>query len=79
MVSLDKSGLLQTLHKTGKCWRVPGVHFVRFRDLDEGEEREGKFRRICFDCSPDGKIEVSFEKVSSSSDSSDSSSTGAAV
>ena len=78
VVSTQENGKLQTLHRTGSCWRIPGLHYARYIVLDEGEEREGKFDKLCIDRFPKSKnskeltVETTSESDSSSSSSSSS-------
>lgn len=77
-VSLNAMGAHQTIHRQGKCYRLPGVHVTRFVTLDEGEHKEGDFQRVCKDCFPGGKIDEAVssssgtESISDSDDDSDS-------
>jgi hypothetical protein len=72
VVSVDKGGVSRTLHKTGRCWRVPGVHYLRFITLDEDEEKQGMYSKVCRDCFPRESADASSNSDSSSSDSSSS-------
>jgi hypothetical protein len=42
---------LRTLHRVGKCWRVPGVHYQIFETISEADARSGAaYKRTCKDC-----------------------------
>ena len=76
VISLSGKGTVKTLHVVGQCWRKPGIHYLKFSFLDEGER--GGYHHICKDCFPDSKDPLADDsndegRVDSSSDSSDSS------
>ena len=56
VVSHRACGKARTLHRIGRCWRMPGVHYSKFtvlKDLDSIEDVSlGQFERICKDCYP---------------------------
>ncbi len=79
VASQCRAGKDLTLHCVGKCWRIPGVHYARYVELDSTEiaqvnSNEKVFNRVCSDCFPKGlkpeKV-VADDKIDSS-DSSDS-------
>ena len=66
-VSQMKNGKGNTLHQVGRCWRVPGVHYMDFRLLSVSDlttvPKDLNYQRVCRDCFPR-------QDESSSSDSS---------
>ena len=56
VVSHKSSGKARTLHRVGRCWRKPGVHYRSFTVLESMHSIEdvtiGAFERICKDCYP---------------------------
>ena len=52
----DKKGA-RTLHRTGRCWRVPGRHYRRFEVLTDSPltaPAAGLYSRLCSECFPRG-------------------------
>lgn len=73
VLSLNSKGLSKTLHRVGSCWRMPGLHYVRFEIIEDDEIPTLKSTvHICFDCFPKGNSDLN--KSGSESDSSDDSS-----
>lgn len=70
-VSQDRRGEASTLHRVGRCWRIPGTHYLRFAILDEEEIAFSNYRRVCKECFPKHCVE---DTSSSSSDSASESS-----
>lgn len=80
VISLARGGRAQTLHRIGSCYRVPGLHYLRYSILDESEMDleygiTATYDKVCADCFPKGIRESDIGGDSSSVDaSSDSSS-----
>ena len=80
VVSLARGGREQTLHRIGSCYRVPGLHYLRYSILDESEMDleygiTAAYDKVCADCFPKGIRKSDIGGDSSSVDaSSDSSS-----
>ena len=56
VVSTTSRGKRRSLHRIGRCWRKPGLHYRFFHVLDEAETLEAinkdRYDRICLDCYP---------------------------
>ncbi|CAE8589491.1 unnamed protein product [Polarella glacialis] len=80
VISLARGGREQTLHRIGSCYRVPGLHYLRYSILDESEMDleygiTATYDKVCADCFPKGIRKSDIGGDSSSVDaSSDSSS-----
>jgi len=81
VVSFTSKGAKRTLHRVGKCWRRPAVHYGYFKVLDEAETLEqvnkDEFEAVCRDCYSCKKrpaVVSHVEDVPGSSDSGSSSS-----
>jgi hypothetical protein len=65
-------GKRQTLHQVGRCWRVPGVHYLEYETLSESDlstvPKDLGYQRICRDCFPTDSV-LSESESSSESDS----------
>jgi hypothetical protein len=77
VVSQTKAGKDLTLHCVGRCWRVPGVHYCRFVEIDRTEmetvhSEQRVFNRVCSDCYPKGLREETQGNASSASSSASS-------
>jgi hypothetical protein len=73
VLSLDGGGKSRTLHKVGACWRIPGIHFRRFREVQSVEDVEAGCGSLCKDCWPAEDIEAMNSEASDSASSVDSS------
>jgi hypothetical protein len=66
----------RTLHRVGRCWRRPGVHYARFTILTEADMEEkqvGAYHKVCRDCYPAGIVSGGGGEASSDGASTDSS------
>ena len=77
VVSQARAGKTQTLHRTGSCWRLPGVHYQRFNFLSDLQIEEAKvgdvlYSSVCRDCFPRGLNQEEATDSSSSDDTTDS-------
>jgi hypothetical protein len=67
VVSLTAGEMGRTLHRVGRCWRLPGVHFKHFKTLEAESTLAGnnhaEYSRICKDCYPP-KGEVPSQRLS---------------
>jgi len=52
------AGRRKTLHKKGRCWRIPGIHFVNFEVLTEEDlqMRDNVYSYLCKQCFPSGDL-----------------------
>lgn len=65
-----------TLHKTGSCFRKPGVHYSRYRflnesDLDDARIDKCLYKHVCLDCFPKGLGAAASDSSSTDSDESE--------
>ena len=76
-VSIVGRSRLKTLHRSGECYRVPGIHYKEFLDLGDQWPDKTAYRKACKVCFPkqvgpsgsDDKESSSSEDEVSSSDS----------
>jgi hypothetical protein len=80
VLSTDAAGKTMTLHKVGACWRVPGIHYRRFRTVSSEKDLEAGCGVLCKECWPKSRnltdVARPCDESSASSTSSDDSSNG---
>ena len=73
VLSLDGGGKSRTLHKVGGCWKIPGIHFRRYREVQSVADVEAGCGSLCKDCWPAEEVEALNSEASDSASSEDSS------
>ena len=75
IVSVDKAGSSMTLHRLGACWRIPGVHYRKYRIVELDGVEEECCDNLCKDCWPTkvtASLDLEMDGESSSSSDSES-------